>query len=331
MTSYYIKVKSCVDPILNNEPEYWSQQIVSATQSNLFYNLGNVGIGVPNPLGKLQVDGSCGIGTSYATIAPPTNGLIVSGNVGIGTAAPTKKLSVVGSCLITGTDTGATANALVVNQQGTDPQYIATFLNDGVAAYLFGTSHATFYKSLFVNGTSLTGNIITANSLISTPSISATYANVNILKYMNENGNETYTSTQFYATGLSTTATVIDLSTLTQLLSNTAANYPAANLLITIRGTMSVWQTAGNAYTTRKALAFELTGVFHYDTTTLAFVQAATPTKTQLVTNDATNYLVTNRIVFALSGTPASLVLSFTTHLAGYEGTVSGLISYVCV
>jgi len=100
MSSYYIKVKAA-DATVNAEPEYWSRQIVSSTQSNLFWNLGSVGLGVPNPPGKLAVDGNVGIGTQYSTIAPPTNGLIVSGNVGFGTSAPTTKLHVVGDALIT--------------------------------------------------------------------------------------------------------------------------------------------------------------------------------------------------------------------------------------
>ena len=81
--NYYIKVKSC-ETAPNAEPEYWSQQTVSATQKNLFYNQGSIGVGVPNPLAKLQVDGSVGIGTAFATTAPPVDGCIISGNVGIG-------------------------------------------------------------------------------------------------------------------------------------------------------------------------------------------------------------------------------------------------------
>ena len=102
MTQYFIKVKSSTETTPSTEPEYWSKQIISGTQANLFYNLGNVGIGVPNPLGKLQVDGSAGIGSAFATYAPPTDGLIVVGNVGIGTSAPAHKLHVIGNARIEG-------------------------------------------------------------------------------------------------------------------------------------------------------------------------------------------------------------------------------------
>ena len=98
--AYYIKVRSCDGT--NVEPEYWSRQIVSTTQSNLFYNLGNVGFGVPNPLAKLQVDGNVGIGTAYSTIAPPIDGLIVSGYVGIGTSLPLSRMHVNGSLIADG-------------------------------------------------------------------------------------------------------------------------------------------------------------------------------------------------------------------------------------
>jgi hypothetical protein len=56
---------------------------------------GNVGIGIINPLNKLDVAGSVAIG-SYAGVNTTTSGLIVSGSVGIGTPNPTQKLDVAG-------------------------------------------------------------------------------------------------------------------------------------------------------------------------------------------------------------------------------------------
>ena len=103
MTQYFIKVKSCTETTTpSTEPEYWSQQTISATQKSLYYNLGSVGIGIPNPLAKLHVDGSVGIGSVYATYAPPSDGCIISGNVGIGTSAPGAKLHVIGDTRIQG-------------------------------------------------------------------------------------------------------------------------------------------------------------------------------------------------------------------------------------
>jgi hypothetical protein len=93
MSQYFIKVRSCDT---NKEPEWWSRQIVSPSQSNLFWNSGNVGIGVPNPLAKLQVDGSASVGSAYATTTPPASGLIVSGNVGIGVPNPSYKTEIAG-------------------------------------------------------------------------------------------------------------------------------------------------------------------------------------------------------------------------------------------
>jgi hypothetical protein len=149
MSQYYIKVKSC-ESAPNVEPEYWSRQIVSQTQTNLFYNVGNVGIGVPNPLGKLQIDGSVGIGTSFATSTPPIDGLIVSGNVGIGINAPAHKLHVIGNTriegdlIVNGTQTivntvAGTTERIEVTNDGTGPalrvtqtgaQPIADFCDD---------------------------------------------------------------------------------------------------------------------------------------------------------------------------------------------------------
>ena len=58
---------------------------------------GNVGIGTTNPLARLQVSGNVGIGTAYAALTSPIDGCIILGNVGIGTATPTTKLHVVGT------------------------------------------------------------------------------------------------------------------------------------------------------------------------------------------------------------------------------------------
>jgi hypothetical protein len=110
MSSYFIKVKSC-ETSVNAESEYWSRQVVSATRSNLFFNEGGIGVGVPNPLGLLAVDGSASIGSAYSTETPPTDGLIVSGNVGFGTASPQAPLHVVGDALVSGS---AIVNALTL-------------------------------------------------------------------------------------------------------------------------------------------------------------------------------------------------------------------------
>jgi len=129
MSQYFIKVKSCATTP-NVEPEYWSKQIVSPTQENLFYNSGSIGIGVPNPLAKLHIDGNVGIGTQYSTINPPINGCIISGSVGIGTTNPTEKLHVFGNTKIqgnlevTGTQTVSGIDKLEITTTGADTSFI---------------------------------------------------------------------------------------------------------------------------------------------------------------------------------------------------------------
>ena len=94
--TYYIKIKPTSGGTIT-VPQYWEQQIINPSQSNIYYTTGNVGIGVPLPKASLHVVNNVGIGSAYATSAVPTDGLIVSGNVGIGTTLPTVKLDVVGT------------------------------------------------------------------------------------------------------------------------------------------------------------------------------------------------------------------------------------------
>jgi len=64
---------------------------------------GNTGIGIINPVNRLDVEGAAVIGAIYSgTNTAPSNGLLVYGNVGIGTTAPTNNLSVNGSAGKTG-------------------------------------------------------------------------------------------------------------------------------------------------------------------------------------------------------------------------------------
>jgi len=85
--TYFIRVATPADST-TVVPQYWQRQIVSETQSNIYYTEGNVGLGIPNPLSRLAVDGGATIGKPYYLNTAPTDGLLVSGSVGIGTTSP---------------------------------------------------------------------------------------------------------------------------------------------------------------------------------------------------------------------------------------------------
>jgi hypothetical protein len=85
----------------------WKPLYINPRGGNTILNgttAGNVGIGTTTPKSKLDIEGNCTIGASYAgTTAAPTNGLLVEGNVGIGTTNPGEKLDVVGNSTFSGT------------------------------------------------------------------------------------------------------------------------------------------------------------------------------------------------------------------------------------
>jgi hypothetical protein len=70
--------------------------VAAAGTEMMRVNATGVGIGTTAPANKLDVTGGAAFGT-YAGVAAPSNGLIVSGNVGIGSSAPTKLLDVNGN------------------------------------------------------------------------------------------------------------------------------------------------------------------------------------------------------------------------------------------
>jgi hypothetical protein len=80
----------------NGYNDYVRVDSFSQAKGNIFLiqNSGNVGVGTINPQNVLAVGGTASIGSAYATVGAPTNGLIVEGNVGIGTTVPSSALSV---------------------------------------------------------------------------------------------------------------------------------------------------------------------------------------------------------------------------------------------
>lgn len=68
---------------------------VTLTDAMLITSAGNVGVGTTSPASKTSIAGNLSVGSSYATVAAPTNGAIFEGNVGIGTTSPTGKLGIV--------------------------------------------------------------------------------------------------------------------------------------------------------------------------------------------------------------------------------------------
>jgi hypothetical protein len=112
-----INANTQLDIALNNGPTANPTIKVMSLLGN-----GNIGIGEPTPLSKLDINGSLAVGAAFSgTTAAPTNGAIIEGRVGIGTNNPDKSLVIL--------NTSTTAFEQVAElAQGFDPdfQLIAT-------------------------------------------------------------------------------------------------------------------------------------------------------------------------------------------------------------
>ena len=133
---------------------YWEK-----SNEDIYYNDGNIGIGTPNPIYPLEINGTTLIGTDSKGIRLRTNGAIadieslgtdlainyqgygntvmnvVSGNVGIGTLTPAYPLHLVNSSGINwiagfhNTSTSASSNGLVVRADGGIPLQVQNSTN----------------------------------------------------------------------------------------------------------------------------------------------------------------------------------------------------------
>jgi hypothetical protein len=105
---------------------------------------GNVGIGTPTPINRLDVVSGIAIGANYAgSVLAPLNGAIIRGKVGIGTTTPKNQLDVEGGIAIGATYSGskiAPANGAIIEG------------NVGIGTDLTSNTYNSSYK-LAVNGT----------------------------------------------------------------------------------------------------------------------------------------------------------------------------------
>jgi hypothetical protein len=120
-----------------------------------------VGINATAPGSTFSVGGSASVGTTYKTLAAPSNGLIVQGSVGVGTSTPWKTFSVTGNMVLTGgffdSLSSAGTNGMVLQSTGSATQWVATStLGFGSGSGTVGSGTIGQFPYYAANGTTLT-------------------------------------------------------------------------------------------------------------------------------------------------------------------------------
>ena len=148
-------------------------QIKTGSNTGMYMDTsGNVGIGTTAPGTTLSVAGSANIGSTYALLGAPANGLAIEGNVGIGTTAPGQKLDVQGGNINT---SGNLLASGVLTVSGTGNSSIAG--NVGIGTTAPGTAlHVVRDTTATTNGFVVTeAQLVLANASIPTEQLHVGY------------------------------------------------------------------------------------------------------------------------------------------------------------
>jgi len=138
----------------SNNGDYFDLKNASGTarfrvvyDNNIFLNTTFTSVGSLTQSGsKLSVFGNTSVGSSYGSIAAPSNGLIVQGNVGIGTSSPGVKLVILGETQIS--SNSAYTTHLNYNDAGTN---FITTANTGYT-YFRGSSNGVTTMAVYGGG-----------------------------------------------------------------------------------------------------------------------------------------------------------------------------------
>ena len=124
---------------------------------------GKVGIGISNPLSRLDVNGGIAVGSYAGVNIAPANGLITSGNVGIGTTAPNYKLDVAGSANISAGSAYKYNGANVITANTTLFNY---FFGNAGNLTMTGASNTAVGSFALISNTTGTSNTAVGSSAL---------------------------------------------------------------------------------------------------------------------------------------------------------------------
>jgi hypothetical protein len=141
----------------------------TTTGNDIYYNLGNIGLGTSTPTCKLEVNGILKVTNNTVSTSKTTGSVIISGGLGVANAIYTDTINVVNNIASTSKTTGALIvsggvginGAMYINNININGNIPSTNINSGS---LIVTGGIGISGAMNINNVIINGNIVSTNT-----------------------------------------------------------------------------------------------------------------------------------------------------------------------